>query len=96
MKQPEVFDGSKPIKDDQGNIIAYAPLTVPIGNGSDVVAKVEVYPYTPPASRDGKKEWAMRWYSVRVDNLIEFQKSSLDEGATNAVMGFENQPRQMF
>ena len=88
--------GNMPIKDDAGKIVAYAPLTEPIGNGSDVVAKVEVYPYTPPASRDGKKEWAMRWFSVRVDHLIPFNKPSFDEGGTNAVMGFETQGKQLF
>ena len=96
MNPPEVFNGNMPIKDDAGKIVAYAPLTEPIGNGSDVVAKVEVYPYTPPASRDGKKEWAMRWFSVRVDHLIPFNKPSFDEGGTNAVMGFETQGKQLF
>ena len=96
MKPPEVLDGDHPIKDDEGNVIGYLPLSEPIGNGSDVVAKVEVYPYTPPASRDGKKEWAMRWFSIRVDNLVPFMKQSFDEGAKNAIAGFEDQGKQLF
>lgn len=96
MKPPEVLDGNYPIKDDEGNVVGYRPLVEPIGNGSDVIAKVEVYPYSSPMSRDGKKEWAMRWFSVRVDTLIPFKKDSFDDGATNAIAGFENQTRQLF
>jgi hypothetical protein len=38
----------------------------------------------------------MRWFSIRVDNLVPFMKQSFDEGAKNAIAGFEDQGKQLF
>jgi len=42
-----------------------------IGHGSDVTVSCELYPYTVPSS-GGKKAWALRLSSVRVDNLVPY------------------------
>lgn len=42
---------------------------VPIGNGSDISVKAEVYDYTFKG-RPGK---ALRWTSVQVDKLVEYK-----------------------
>lgn len=90
LSPPEVFDGSRPLPDG-----GFAPLTVAVGNGSDVVVKAEVYNYTIPGSA-GKKGWAMRWLSVRVDNLNPYQKSHFEDGAQVALEGMDKQTKLMF
>lgn len=45
-----------------------------IGWGSDVTARLEVYYHGTPS---GKKAAAARWDSLRVDNLVEWQKEQL-------------------
>jgi hypothetical protein len=93
MLPPEVFDGMHPIKDEDGKVVGYPPLSEPIGNGSDGVAKIEVYPYTIPHT-DGKKGYALRWHSLRIDTLVPFNKASFDEAMDNGVRGLPEQPKQ--
>lgn len=92
---PEVFDGSKPLKDDEGNVIGYYPLKEYVGNGSDVVVKMSVYQHNIPG-QPGKKAKAMRWESIRVDTLIPYTKKSFDETSADMVDGLEKQSKQLF
>jgi hypothetical protein len=65
-----------------------------IGNGSDVTAKLECYGYPKPAGGFGK---AIRLYSVRVDNLVEYVKDrDLSEEQLKAAKGLDEQPEQLF
>jgi hypothetical protein len=93
LTAPELFDGNIPLKDDEGNIIGYAPLLVPIGNGSDGVVKCDLYQYTIPMTQ-GQKGHAMRWNSLRIDNLVPFNSKSLDERVANSAKGLNDQPKQ--
>lgn len=65
-----------------------------IGNGSDVTAVCEVYKYTDPVSKS--KGMAARLKSVRVDNLVPFNKESYDERQKYLVKGLQEQPEQEF
>lgn len=86
---PMVFDGNKPLPDG-----GYAPLVEAIGNGSDVLAKVEVYSFKVPGTQ-GKTGWAMKWAAVRVDHLIPFNTNSFGQDMEGALeMGA--QPKQLF
>lgn len=70
----------------RGKVVAFNPPLVvdkddnpfagPIGNGSDVTCKMEVYTHPTPT---GGKSKAMRLSSVRVDNLVPFEKSNFTE-----------------
>jgi hypothetical protein len=95
MVAPEVFDGTKPLKDDDGNIIGYYPFKEYVGNGSDVVVKMQVYQHGIPG-QPGKKAKAIRWESLRVDNLIPYTKASFDERSADMVDGLEKQTKQLF
>jgi hypothetical protein len=92
MTQPELFNGNLPIMEGD-KIVGYAPLTEPVGNGSDGVLKLDMYSYTIPAS-GGKKGWALRWNSLRVDNLVPFNKGSIDSRTAHAAEGLNEQPKQ--
>lgn len=46
---------------------------VAIGNGSDGIVKLEVYSYPTPT---GGRGYAARWDSLRIDNLIPFNKDT--------------------
>lgn len=66
----------------RGKVVAFDPPTIvdfqeqpfagPIGNGSDVTVKLEVYQHSVPGTQ--KKAKAARVMSVRVDNLVPFEK----------------------
>lgn len=92
LTQPEVLDGQHPITSEDGKKI-YPPLIEPIGNGSDVVVKCDLYQYTVPMT-NGKKGYAMRWNSVRVDNLVPFNRPSFDDALERASEGLSEQPAQ--
>lgn len=92
MEPPTVFDGSKPLP---GGGYAPLPSDVYIGNGSDVIVKMEVYTHNIPGQK-GKKAKAMRWNSIRVDNLIEYKKTDFDDVQNLAAEGYEAQPKQLF
>lgn len=95
MTAPEIFDGNKPLKDDAGEVIGFYPFKEYVGNGSDVVVKMEVYSHNIPGS-PGKKAKAMRWFSLRVDNLVPYTKKSFDDDSLAKVEGFAEQPKQLF
>lgn len=91
LSPPLMFDGTKPLPGG-----GYAPLVGQmIGNGSDVVVKMEVYTHGIPG-QPGKKAKAMRWHSCRIDTLVPFQRKDFDETMGNAVEGFDKQPKQIF
>lgn len=72
------------------------PLTgVLVGNGSDGVIKLEVYPHGTPG---GGKAKAARLLSIKVDNLIPFEmKKDFSEGQLLAVEGLaEQKPQEMW
>lgn len=87
----------------KGKVVPFAPPTVvdaegrpltgvAIGNGSDVTTKSEVYRYT----HMGKKGVAIRWESMRVDNLIPFEaKTDFPEPQASMVSGLSEQPKQV-
>lgn len=89
---PEILDGQHPIEQPDGKVI-FPPLIEPIGNGSDVIAKVELYSYNDPMN-PGKKKYAMRWDSLLVNNLVPFNKKSFDDDLVNANKGLEDHPKQ--
>ena len=88
QQPPMVFDGRKPLPGG-----GYAPLLEPIGNGSDVLAKVEVYSFNTPR---GGKGHAMKWAAVRVDNLVPFDNASIGQDMAKAGEGLDQQPSQLF
>lgn len=57
------------VEDNEG-----VPLTTGIGNGSDVIAKMEVYKYMKPGSK--KWEVAYRLAAVKVVNLVPYERES--------------------
>jgi hypothetical protein len=84
---PEIYDGSKKLEDG-----SYQPLRdVNIGNGSDIVSKVEYYTYNIPGpSGDKRKGSAIRWESSRVDNLVPFQgRTEFTEGEAKMAKGMD-------
>lgn len=86
MSPPLVLDGSQPLPGG-----GYAPLiNTPIGNGSDCTVKMEVYEHRVPNS-PGKKAKAMRWESIRIDNLIPFKKADFTPEEAVSADGFEDQ-----
>lgn len=86
MLPPEIID-----KD--GN-----PLrNVIIGNGSDVIVKLEVYYFHPPAQpKTETGTAAARIMTVRVDNLVPYTKESYDAKTQKAVKGMDQQPEMLF
>jgi hypothetical protein len=90
LTQPEIFDGQHPLQDKDGK--TYYPILVePIGNGSDAVVKCDLYQYTIPMT-NGKKGYALRLNSLRVDSLVPFNRPSFDDGLAIASKGLEDQP----
>jgi hypothetical protein len=59
LRPPEVLD-----KDGK------TPYTGPVGNGSDVMVKLECYSFKTPYQ---KQSYAARLCAVRVDNLVPFE-----------------------
>lgn len=67
---------------------------VPVGNGSDITTKMEVYTHGKPG---GGKAKAMRWESSRIDNLIPFEKKTdFNPEEQLAVKNLDKQPEQLF
>ena len=93
MVAPELYDGNRPLKDDAGETVGFYPFKEFIGNGSDVIVKMEVYSHGVPGA-PGKKAKAMRWESLRVDTLVPYTKDSFDEKSASMVDGFEKQEKQ--
>lgn len=86
---PVVLDGSKPLEGG-----GYAPLenTGAIGNGSDGIIKLQIYSHRTPSGGQAK---AARWESVRIDNLVPFQKQEeFTEEEQRASKGLAEQPKQ--
>ena len=68
---------------------------VAIGNGSDGTLKLEIYSHPTPS---GGKAKAARWASLKVDNLIPFNKDTdfPDPSMKDQVAGLDEQPQRMF
>lgn len=68
---------------------------VAIGNGSDATIKLEIYSHPTPS---GSKAKAARWASLKVDNLIPFNKDTdfPDPAQKEQAAGLDEQPEQMF
>lgn len=65
-----------------------------IGNGSDVTCKIEHYTYKRPAGGQGS---AIRLVSLRVDNLVVFDKNGdFPPAEAKAVDGLTDQPSPNF
>ena len=80
---PKVFDkDNKPLENTL------------IGNSSDVTVKCEVYKYTPPGGKS--RENAIRLESVRVDNLVPYERKDFDAATAKAAEGLEDQPAPLF
>lgn len=66
---------------------------VPIGNGSDITVKVELYRY----SYKGKKGRAIRLVSVKVDNLVPLEiDKDFSPRQKKQIEGLAEQPPQLF
>lgn len=68
---------------------------VAIGNGSDVTIKVEVYEYKIPLSKN-EKGIACRLESIRIDNLVPFEKKDFDADDSKQIQGLTEQPEPLF
>lgn len=67
---------------------------VSIGNGSDITVKVECYRYTKPFKQGRGR--AIRMVSVRVDNLVEYNRKDFTPEQSEMVQGLETQPKRLF
>lgn len=69
-----------------------------VGHGSDVTVSCELYPYNipnPGGAPTGKKGWAYRLASVRVDNLVPYNAiAHATEDEFKQVRGLVNVPPQ--
>lgn len=65
-----------------------------IGNGSDVMLGLDVYSHTVPGSPKGAK--AARWVSIRVDNLVPFDKDNDFPDDEKEASVIKDQPQQIF
>jgi hypothetical protein len=76
------------------------PVTEPVGNGSLVTTRLEVYTHkTPPApgSTTPGKAKAMRWGGSRIDDLIPYQpKTDRTQNEIRQTRGLDEQPEQLF
>lgn len=88
---PEVLDGSKTLEDGSN-----PPLKNElVGNGSDIVTKIEYYTYKLIGS-EGRGS-AIRWISSRVDNLVPFSgRPEFNELEEKKTRGLSEVPKQMF
>lgn len=82
---PEILnkDGTIPLRD------------VNVGDGSDITCKMFVYEYRAPG-KDTPKKKAMRLESVRVDNLVPFNKESFDPDTEKMVRGLDTAPQPSY
>jgi hypothetical protein len=62
-----------------------------IGNGSDVTVKLEYYSYKPPLKAE--REYAIRLFGVRVDNLVPYGDESRTPEENKAVGDLIAQPK---
>lgn len=80
------------MKDENGVPV---PLTVPVGNGSKGIAKMEVYEHPVPNSTNKAVAW--RWKSLLVENLVPFTPTTdFNEEEAKAVSGLADQKEQLF
>ncbi len=80
------------MKDENGIPV---PLTVPVGNGSKGIAKMEVYEHQVPNSTSKAVAW--RWKSLLVEDLIPFTpKTDFNEEEMKVVSGLVDQKEQLF
>lgn len=88
----EVLDGNTPLPDGKG----YAPLrNVNIGNGSDCIIKCELRTFNVPGGQ--VKGRSLRMTSIRVDNLVPFNKvEDYTELEQAKVKGMEDQAPRMW
>jgi hypothetical protein len=95
---------SRPVTKEtvSGRILSFTPVEVfdadgkpfdePVGNGSDVTLKLEVYGHNTPAGGTAK---AIRWQSARIDNLVPFNNErDLNTFEKEAASGLVEQPKQ--
>ena len=67
------------------------PFTGPIGNGSDVTVKLEVYSHNTPG---GGKAKAARFAALRIDSLVPFEtKRDFTDTQKEVVGGLADQPK---
>ena len=87
---PEILDGATTLPDGSN-----PPLRdVLVGNGSDIVTKVEIYSHPTPG---GGRARAMRWLSSRIDNLVPFQsREELTDIEEKLTRDLADQPKQLF
>lgn len=89
LEPPKVLDGTR--KTPTGD---FEPFFGNVGDGSDVVTKVAVYPHKTPGGGTAK---AMRWDSTRIDNLVPWKgNESFSDGEEKQVRGMEDQPPTLF
>lgn len=70
------------------------PFRDNVGHGSDLTVTCEVYPYTIPAS-NGRKGKALRMQTVRVDNLVPYDKKEMATDAeVKQMRGLSETPPQ--
>ena len=80
------------MKDEEGKPV---PLTVPVGNGSKGVAKLEVYEHAVPNSTSKAVAW--RWKSLLVEELVPFTPTKdFNEDELKAASGLADQKEQLF
>lgn len=84
LQPPEIIDSEGKPWDGRG-----------IGNGSDITVKVERYKHTIPFKK-GAKGTAIRLVSVKVDNLIPYDRKDFTPEQEHAVKGLDEQPKQEF
>lgn len=69
---------------------------IPVGNGSDITTKLEVYEHSVPGSQNKAK--AARWMSTRVDHLVVYENSKqeaiLKSIEERPLKGLAEQPEQ--
>lgn len=72
----------------------FNPQGPQIGNGSDVTCKIEYYQYKRPTGGYGS---AIRLESVRIDNLVPFEKSKdFPDAQAKQASGLTDQPPPLF
>jgi hypothetical protein len=64
---------------------------VPIGHGSDITAKLEMYTYHPLSDRT-KEELAARLVAIKVHDLVPFTDKDFRPEEAKAVSGLKDQP----
>lgn len=70
-------------------------IGVMVGNGSDVTIKLEVYPFNKIGGSG--KAIAARWASMRVDNLIPYEREKdFTPQENNSYRGLGDQPKPNF